>query len=351
MSGVRTGTYGMPKADARGRRRDPARGARHRSVSPNIDGSIRCVHGDAKLDDALRGVSSTTSTSSAGQIAAGALSPTKSWSAPRRSVSSARRSSSSSSAKWTRWARSSHRGGAVRVVGVLAAKGQSARVRIRTTPSCCPYTTAKRSRGRDRCGWTTFCAQRVPGIRSAVDAVAALMRQRHRIAAGRRRRLQHPSPRRGDRGAERRRARRWIAAAERRSVTLLVGGIGIMNVMLVSVAQRTREIGSPGVGRRSGLRQFLARRQGGGWVGEGGGRMGRGGGGGGGVARRGATQRAVSQGSQRRPVSQSKCARRTAVGVMSIVPKTIGKRNLRGPAEPGLNTERSPSRATSGTCE
>jgi putative ABC transport system permease protein len=90
--------------------------------------------------------------------------------------------------------------------------------------------------------------------------IEAILRQRHRIAAGR------DPDFRVNTQAEFREAQQAIAGVlsalllSVAAVSLVVGGIGVMNIMLVSVAERTREIGirmSIGARERDILVQFL----------------------------------------------------------------------------------------------
>jgi len=97
-------------------------------------------------------------------------------------------------------------------------------------------------------------------VTQAVEDVTELLRQRHRLRQGQDadfyiRNLSQVLETR----AESSRAMSLLLAAVA-SVSLLVGGIGIMNIMLVSVTERTREIGlrmAVGAQSRDILAQFL----------------------------------------------------------------------------------------------
>ncbi|HEY8078483.1 MAG TPA: ABC transporter permease [Labilithrix sp.] len=94
----------------------------------------------------------------------------------------------------------------------------------------------------------------------AQDQITAILRQRHRIGVGR------DPDFRVNTQAEFRATQEGIASVlsallmSVAAVSLVVGGIGVMNIMLVSVAERTREIGirlSIGARERDILVQFL----------------------------------------------------------------------------------------------
>ncbi len=133
-----------------------------------------------------------------------------------------------------------------RIVGVLVPKGQTPTGYDQDDAVLMPYTTAlKRLRGK---GFTwlddIMCsAESLDAVEPAAERIKTLLRDRHHIRPG------------NDDDFNIRRPEEVIKAqieANRTlalfltsvaSISLLVGGIGIMNVMLVSVTERTREIG------------------------------------------------------------------------------------------------------------
>ncbi len=150
------------------------------------------------------------------------------------------------------------------VLGLLEAKGQSMDGRDQDDTVLVPVTTAQRKLfGSQFAGSVRFImaqatsAESMPGLESALNE---LLRQRHRIREG------------GDSDFSVRNLTALAnTAAETAqvmslmlgaiaSVSLVVGGIGIMNIMLVSVTERTREIGirmAIGARGRDILLQFL----------------------------------------------------------------------------------------------
>src|SRR6266508_625911 len=147
------------------------------------------------------------------------------------------------------------------VVGVMAPKGQQGMGQDQDDQVFVPYTTVmKKLRGVTFIQQVTVSAASAGETTKVADNIAALLRVRHHIQPG------DPDEftvRTMEEMANvRKEATQTMTAllASIAGVSLLVGGIGIMNIMLVSVTERTREIGlrmAIGARGRDVLLQFL----------------------------------------------------------------------------------------------
>jgi putative ABC transport system permease protein len=150
------------------------------------------------------------------------------------------------------------------VVGVLARKGQSGWGHDQDDVVLVPFTTAERRLSRSPFAGrveTILVSARSEALASrAAEEIEALLRERHRLRADQDsdftvRNLQEVA----DTAQSVMRVMTTVLMAVS-SISLLVGGIGIMNILLVSVTERTREIGirmAVGAKSRHILLQFL----------------------------------------------------------------------------------------------
>ena len=152
------------------------------------------------------------------------------------------------------------------VVGVLAPKGQGPTGQDQDDTIIIPITTAKKKvMGSGRMNNMQMVAQiftqaREGQTKQAVNDIEGLLRQRHRLQATQDNDFAVQNLEEVFAAQETSAEVMSILLASIASVSLIVGGIGIMNIMLVSVTERTKEIGlRQAVGAKTGdiLSQFL----------------------------------------------------------------------------------------------
>ena len=153
----------------------------------------------------------------------------------------------------------------VRIIGVMAKKGQSTFGSDQDDVVFVPLASVRRVLGRNQAnarsvGSIYVKVREGESLANTETDVKALLRQRHRLQDQQEedfaiRNLEDIAAAREASAS----TLAWLLAAVA-GVSLAVGGIGIMNIMLVSVTERTREIGlrmAIGARQRDVLRQFL----------------------------------------------------------------------------------------------
>jgi putative ABC transport system permease protein len=148
-----------------------------------------------------------------------------------------------------------------KVIGVMISKGQSSMGQDQDDTIFVPYTTVmKKLQGQQNINNVTVSAASSDAIDETAEAIRGVLRVRHKIG----------NPENDDFMV---RTLEEMASVQTETtktmttllasiagVSLLVGGIGIMNIMLVSVTERTREIGlrmAIGARGKDVLLQFL----------------------------------------------------------------------------------------------
>lgn len=148
------------------------------------------------------------------------------------------------------------------VIGVLAAKGTNMMGHDQDDTAIVPYTTAmRRLLGVTSLRIVNVSAVSPEAVRPVAAEIANLLRQRHRITADREEDFMIRTQEEINAFATSTATIMTTLLGAIAGVSLIVGGIGIMNIMLVSVTERTREIGlrlAVGARKRDILQQFLA---------------------------------------------------------------------------------------------
>jgi putative ABC transport system permease protein len=262
LNGVRTGAYGtksLTVEDAKAIQREVSL---VRNVSPSVDTRVQLIYGNQNWGTSVRGVAPEYLAVKNWPIARGAMFTSRDVDA------SANVCVLGQTTVEQLFGEQDPVGETIRVkdqvckvVGELAPKGQSVTGQDQDDTLMMPYTTVmKKLMGHwwlDDMMMSAVSAQDLP---AAEEQIAVLLRERHRLRPGALDdfNLRHPTEIAEAVAASAQTMELLLASVA--SVSLLVGGVGVMNIMLVSVTERTREIGlrlAIGARTRDVLRQFL----------------------------------------------------------------------------------------------
>jgi putative ABC transport system permease protein len=262
-SGVRTGSHGTTRltlSDAEAVGRNPL----IKRMTPNVDGSAHVVYGDRNWQTHWRGVDVTYFDIKRWGVAQGSLFREEDVLGARNVVllgDTAREQLFGDRAPVGEVVRIN--GQLFTVVGVLVRRGQTGYGTDQDDTVVLPWTTAqKKIRGRNQT-WLDdiLCSAVSPrAVNAAIDDVTALLRQRHHIQPGEEDDFNIRRPDEIIKAQIETSHTLEVLLISIASIALIVGGIGVMNVMLVSVTERTREIGvrlAVGATERAVRTQFL----------------------------------------------------------------------------------------------
>jgi len=151
-----------------------------------------------------------------------------------------------------------------RIIGVLSPKGQTTYGSDQDDVVLIPFTTAERkvfgAELSGRVGSIQVSALSKEAIQEATGQIREILRARHRLQPGEEDDFTIRSLEDIAGTAQATTRVLTILLLSVGSISLIVGGVGIMNIMLVSVTERTREIGirmAVGAKRKDILLQFL----------------------------------------------------------------------------------------------
>jgi putative ABC transport system permease protein len=247
VNGVRSGTHGMSTLtmgdDEAIREQVPF----IKSVSPNLDGSLLLAHGDRNWTSHYRGVTPEYLDIKRWRLAEGERFTEDAV------LHAANVCLIGETVRERLFGTEQAVGEVVRigvqpfeVVGVLARKGQSGSGQDQDDTVMMPYSTVQKKLRPRGVTWLDdiMCSASLPqDVAPAVDQIVELLRQRHHIGPGDEDDFNIRRPEEVIKAQLETSETFSLLLVSVASVALLVGGVGVMNVMLASVAERTREIG------------------------------------------------------------------------------------------------------------